>query len=186
MTTDIQSPPLSSNRFAGDPLPSYRPEPGTGSQIQLWGDEGFSFWDLLDIVNPLQHLPVVSTLYRDLTGDQIGAGPRLLGGGLFGGPSGIATSAVNVAFEADTGKDIGGHMMALLTGEETLEFDGDTDGGPVMVASMGDRGIDPAWDQWPETTDTSLASAQPSAKLTVEMGSGELDFEAILPKILQN
>src|SRR5512143_165373 len=26
-------------------------------------DEGFSFSDLLDIVNPLQHIPVVSTLY---------------------------------------------------------------------------------------------------------------------------
>ena len=32
-------------------------------------DWDFSFHDLLDIVNPLQHLPVIGTIYRAITGD---------------------------------------------------------------------------------------------------------------------
>ena len=33
-------------------------------------DSGNSFWDnVLDVVNPLQHLPVVGTIYRAATGD---------------------------------------------------------------------------------------------------------------------
>ena len=34
-----------------------------------FGSDGFSFLDVLDIINPLQHLPVISTLYRQVTGD---------------------------------------------------------------------------------------------------------------------
>src|ERR1700749_1104723 len=30
----------------------------------LWAHGGFSFKDLLDIVNPLQHIPVVGSVYR--------------------------------------------------------------------------------------------------------------------------
>ena len=32
---------------------------------------GISFSDVLDIVNPLQHIPVVSTVYRMITSGQI-------------------------------------------------------------------------------------------------------------------
>ena len=41
---------------------------------ELWQDkeEGLSFGDFLEIINPLQHIPVVSTLYRMVTGDEIG------------------------------------------------------------------------------------------------------------------
>ena len=33
--------------------------------------QNFSFWDFLDIINPLQHIPIVSNIYRSLTGDEI-------------------------------------------------------------------------------------------------------------------
>lgn len=42
---------------------------GTGSGD--WGKDGFGLNDFIDTINPLQHIPVVSTLYRSLTGDQI-------------------------------------------------------------------------------------------------------------------
>ena len=59
--------------------------PGEDPSIAAaWGEDGFTFGDLLDLINPLQHLPVISTLYRKLTGDEIAPAPRLLGGGLFG------------------------------------------------------------------------------------------------------
>ena len=42
----------------------------------LFGEDGFTFADFLDIINPLQHIPVLSTLYRHLTGDTIDAAPE--------------------------------------------------------------------------------------------------------------
>jgi len=38
---------------------------------------GAVFHDLLDIVNPLQHLPVIGTLYRAITGDKLGTVEKL-------------------------------------------------------------------------------------------------------------
>ena len=60
------------------------------------GDQEFGFGDLVDMVNPLQHIPLVSTLYRDLTGDSIGPAARVIGGPLYGGPIGGGAALVNV------------------------------------------------------------------------------------------
>jgi pyruvate/2-oxoglutarate dehydrogenase complex dihydrolipoamide acyltransferase (E2) component len=92
---------------------------GEGKKIGMFaeGDDSPSFWDLLDVINPLQHIPVINTLYRELTGDQIGMGARLVGGTLFGGPLGLIAAAGNAVIEESTGKDVGGHMLALLRDE---------------------------------------------------------------------
>ncbi|CAO3381699.1 hypothetical protein [Azospirillum argentinense] len=84
-------------------------------------DHGLDFGDLLDAVNPLQHLPGVSQVYRHATGDEIGLPARLAGGFLFGGPIGLLGSAAMAAFEAVTGDDPLGHLVALAEGgaEET-------------------------------------------------------------------
>ena len=79
----------------------------------LFGEDGLTFADLLDIVNPLQHIPVVSTIYRALTGDEIEHGSRMAGGALFGGGIGFAGALFNVILENDTGKDIGEHALAF-------------------------------------------------------------------------
>jgi hypothetical protein len=75
---------------------------------------GFSFHDLLDIVNPLQHLPVIGTLYRAITGDRPGTFEKLAGDTLYGGVWGAVASVADIAFEAVTGKDFGDTVMALL------------------------------------------------------------------------
>jgi hypothetical protein len=80
----------------------------------LFGKDGFTFGDLLDIINPLQHIPVVSTVYRAITGDKIDAGSRIIGGGLFGGPIGLVASMVSGIVEEATGKDPGEHALAAL------------------------------------------------------------------------
>ena len=90
---------------------------GTGPSV--WGEDGFTFSDLVDLVNPLQHIPVVSTIYRALTGDDIAPAARILGGSVLGGPLGFAASVVNVAIEDATDRDIGGHVWAWLNGEDT-------------------------------------------------------------------
>lgn len=93
-----------------------------------WGGDGFGFDDFIDVVNPLQHLPFVSTLYRELTGDQISPAARTSGGALYGGPAGLIASVANVMFEAETGSDIGGTAIAALTGRNDA-VDGDMPAG---------------------------------------------------------
>ena len=73
-----------------------------------------SFWDdVLDVVNPLQHLPIVSAVYRAVTGDKIGDVEKVAGDTLYGGPIGLVTSLADVAFEKITGKDFGSTVMAF-------------------------------------------------------------------------
>jgi hypothetical protein len=73
-----------------------------------------SFEDVLDAINPLQHLPVVSSIYRSETSDGMSIFSRLIGGMLFGGPIGLLSAAVNAGVEAATGSDIGEHMIAIF------------------------------------------------------------------------
>ena len=85
---------------------------------EVFGNDGFSFKDLLDVINPLQHIPGISTVYRDLTGDDISHASRIGGGTLFFGPIGAAISTANVIIDKTTGNDIGGHVMAVFTDTE--------------------------------------------------------------------
>ena len=93
---------------------------GTGTDSDA-GGSGFSFGDLVDVLNPLQHIPVVSTLYRRLTGDEIDPMSRVAGGALFGGWIGGVASVANALIERATGDDLGGHIATafLGDGEET-------------------------------------------------------------------
>lgn len=88
--------------------------PPSGSKSHFWAGSGFSFHDLLDAINPLQHLPIIGTIYREVTGDTIGNVARVVGDGLYGGPIGAATGLVDVGFVEATGKDFGGHVVATL------------------------------------------------------------------------
>jgi len=72
------------------------------------------FEDLLDVVNPLQQLPVVSSVYREATGENISIPARLAGGFLFGGPAGLIGSAAMVLFEEVTGDSVLGHLESLV------------------------------------------------------------------------
>ena len=82
------------------------------------GIDGFSFHDFLSIVNPLQHFPVVSTIYRAVTGDAIKPFERIAGDTLYGGLWGFVSSVANVAFQDITGKDFGDTAIAMLKGDD--------------------------------------------------------------------
>jgi hypothetical protein len=137
MADGMIASPILGMRNAGDHFagPAARAE-GAGA-LHLWGGDEFSFYDLLDLVNPLQHIPIVSNWYRSATGDEIGAVARIVGGALLGGPIGAVTAVVNSAMESNTGKDLGEHALALLNGEESFG-----DGEAPLLASMGDRSPD--------------------------------------------
>jgi len=80
----------------------------------LWVGDHFSFHDILDAINPLQHIPVVSTIYRAVTGDTLGNASRVVGDGLYGGVIGVIAGLVDVSVIENTGKDIGGNIMSAL------------------------------------------------------------------------
>jgi hypothetical protein len=65
--------------------------------------EGF-FHHLLDVINPLQHLPIIGTIYRAITGEHIGPVEKVMGDTLYGGLWGAVSSFADVAFEGITGK----------------------------------------------------------------------------------
>lgn len=91
--------------------------------FEAFGEDGPTFFDILDIINPLQHIPIVSTLYRVVTGDEIDPVPRVAGGALFGGLIGAVASLVNVVIDELTGSDIGEHVLALFAGDAAAETD---------------------------------------------------------------
>ena len=50
------------------------------------------FRDIVDLINPLHHIPLVGTLYRKITGDEIAPQLRVAGGALYAGPLGAAVT----------------------------------------------------------------------------------------------
>ena len=105
--------------------------PGDNNSEGFWGEDGFGFDDLLDLVNPLQHIPIVSTAYRAITGDEIAPGPRMLGGGLLGGVTGFMASAANVIIEQETGSDIATSVAAMF--DDTVTTNTDSDAEPILI-----------------------------------------------------
>jgi hypothetical protein len=92
--------------------------------------EEFGFADLFDMVNPLQHIPVVSYVYREISGDEIKPISQIIGGVAFGGAIGAATSFANVIAEEETGKDMAGNVLAIAFNNETK-----SKSKPVQIAS---------------------------------------------------
>lgn len=84
-------------------------------------DADYSFWDFLDMINPLQHIPVINTLYREATGDTIKPEMKLAGGAVLGGVIGFVASLADVIFEQETGKDIGSTMVAAVFGDDAKD-----------------------------------------------------------------
>lgn len=88
-----------------------------------------SFNDLIDTLNPLQHIPVVSEIYRGLTGDRISAHARVAGGALYGGPIGLVASVASLAIAGGSGEQgIGDRIYAAV-------FDADTPATETAIAA---------------------------------------------------
>lgn len=92
-----------------------------------------SFDDLIDLLNPLQHLPIVSTVYRAITGDQIQPHVRAIGSGLYGGPIGFLAAGAAMAIEEAVGTSPDKILADL--------FDGGPDAPDQTVASAPNTGF---------------------------------------------
>ena len=123
--------------------------------------DDLSFWDVLDIFNPLQHIPLLSIAYREITGDEIHPSARVLGGALYGGPLGMLAGAMNAAFEQETGRDIAGNVLAAIQGEDLGP--GQTGGQLAETATPVSEGGPPIRAVAVKTPATADAAAMPLA-----------------------
>ncbi|OEJ64114.1 hypothetical protein BEN30_01575 [Magnetovibrio blakemorei] len=95
---------------------------GQSQTDQTPEDDGSSVFEtLLDTLNPLQHIPGVSSAYQAVTGDTSSAVAEMAGGFLFGGPMGLAAGAASSFLEMLTGKSFSEHAMAFFGGAEDAE-----------------------------------------------------------------
>lgn len=125
------------------------------------GGESF-FSELLDIVNPLQHLPVIGTIYRALTGDRVDAFAKVAGDALYGGVWGAAGAVADVAFEAATGKSVEDTVLALFDSS-----DDETRVAANLTAPTAGPIVSPAIPMLPD-------AASPDMGKSVQRPSGEL------------
>ena len=77
------------------------------------------FHHLLDVINPLQHLPVIGTIYRAVTGEHIGPVEKIAGDTLYGGLWGAVSSVADVAFEGLTGKSAEDTVISWFKGDSS-------------------------------------------------------------------
>lgn len=113
-------------------------------------DDAMTFGDLLDVINPLQQLPIVGSIYREVTGDTIKPAARIMGGVLFGAltgglsligcVTGGGAAMANLVVEQKTGKDIAGNALALVRGgDESSDGDGSRTapiGAPIRITPL--------------------------------------------------
>lgn len=121
-------------------------------------DGEFGFDDLIDIINPLHHIPILGSVYRQLTGDEIKPVSNIVGGVLFGAATGsvvvsTVSGVLSAAYEQNSGSDPLMQVAALLG------FGPDEPDSATMMAQA---------EQLPMKPDVSptLASAQPAPAAT--------------------
>jgi len=132
--TDITAPtPLKVTIY---PLP--KEESGKAKDNAFWSGDAPSFGDVLDIINPLQHIPLVSSIYQSLTGDTQSPASKVLGGALFGGPIGLIASVFDSIVEGETGTSIGGNILAAFNGDPVpaLQRNVEETSHPYLTASQ--------------------------------------------------
>jgi len=82
-----------------DPM-SYEEEQALSSVAKT----DLTFLDIVDAINPLQHIPLISSLYRNISGDSISDVPKFVGGALYGGPLGLVAALGSYIIEAESTK----------------------------------------------------------------------------------
>lgn len=114
-TLDWRAQPLTrrhmADRYRGQEIA------GTEAEKAYFGADGPSLGDLVDVINPLHHIPFVSSLYSELTGDTISTAAKLAGGALLGGPIGLIAAVFDTVFTSQTGKGAAESAVAAIMGE---------------------------------------------------------------------
>jgi hypothetical protein len=110
----------------------------------FFGDDGLSFADVLDAINPLKHIPIVSDLIYDKPEEKASVASNLVGGALMGGPIGFVASIANEVFKSATGKGMAETVVAALSGEIASEPETQLAAATPMPADAGQEKIEVA------------------------------------------
>lgn len=135
-------------------------------------DSGGGFATFLDVINPLQHIPVVSTLYRELTGDTISPAARIAGAALYGGPIGAGIAIVGAVAEQVSGESPD-QMLASALGF----------GGTTAVASVAPSAT-PAATPSGLIAEATTRTAEPARTAPVVLASAETPAKPSPPPTL--
>ena len=109
------------------------------SQLLFLGpDRAFGWDDFADLINPLQHIPLVNIAYRAATGDRIYGAASLLDIGF--GPIAGAGTVFQLAYQSTTGENFEDNAVAAVFGPRARE---DDLAGLYTTASeqIADRGV---------------------------------------------
>ncbi|WP_374380225.1 hypothetical protein [Dongia sp.] len=95
---------------------TWRMKETPGARELFLGPDGEFGWDdFVDIINPLQHIPVVAQIYRAVTGDEAYGLSNFIGAIPFG-PLSIASAVGDTVIRAQTGRDAGTDLAARVLG----------------------------------------------------------------------
>jgi len=99
---------------------------GAEEATRVQEHDDLEFDDLLDLINPLHHVPIVGTIYRAITGDEIKPEMQVSGDLLFGIVSGnvLLSGVMSVAsliYEQENGQDPLTHIAQALFGGDTVQ-----------------------------------------------------------------
>ena len=109
---------LNQNSRMGGSVPVWTPQIHTETASEIKNDN-FGFADMIDMINPLQHIPFVGQIYRSITGDVIKPAMEIVGGALFGGPLGAATGAVSAAIGDDVQQTFASFVSSMDDDQNT-------------------------------------------------------------------
>lgn len=138
MSDSIDTKPAAGPRFEIRPSPLKTWNPDAPDEYVNLDAKPLGFGDILEAFNPLQHLPVIGSVYRSVTGATIEPAARFVGGLLFGGALGAASAVVNSIVEGISGKDVGEHVIAMVSPGANTPVP------PPSVPSMGGDPLLPA------------------------------------------
>jgi len=108
-------------------------------------DNDFTLKDFWDVINPLHHIPIVGTIYREMTGDEIKPVTRVAGDILFGAATGSLLingilSVIGAAYEQQAGDEPIIQVAEALFGKGGTGTKTKTPAAPaVMLADAGGK-----------------------------------------------
>lgn len=157
------------------------------SKSHLWDGASFGFTDILGALNPLQHIPIVATIYRAITGDTIGNVARVVGDGIYGGVLGVASGAIDVATTEATGEDIGQHVLDTLkdifSSSKPAEKPAPVQpaAAPLVAAAGPDQDSLKLPQLGSASTASALAAAAPISPLTAPKLAAQVEAQSAAP-----
>jgi hypothetical protein len=146
--------------------------------MQAQQDKEFGFEDFLDILNPLHHIPIISQIYKNESGDDISNDAKAAGdvlyGALTGGILGIFSAIGNAFLKEQTDKDIGEHIIDLATGSKAGEKSS-----PNVASYFPSEQYDDPFQSMTSYNFNANANANANSSSSVEFASSEPKFQQI-------